>query len=96
MNLYCLLKFSQSCDSNYPYSDSNCIESCKWCFSVLAKVECDNCKMPRRFIDAILATETILSLQTNTTCIEDNNTAVDVGTIPADTLCHVGASPAKH
>jgi hypothetical protein len=34
--------------------------------------------MPRRFIDAILATETILSLQTNTTCIEDNNTAVDV------------------
>ena len=44
----------------------------------------------------MLASETILSLQTNATCIGGNDAAVEVGLIPTDTLCHVGASSAKH
>ena len=52
--------------------------------------------MSRRFIDAMLASETILSLHTNATCIGGNDAAVEVGSIPTDTRCHVGASSAKH
>ena len=46
----------------------------------------------------MLASETILSLQTNATCTVTggDDAAVEVGSIPTDTLCHVGASSAKH